>query len=149
MERSDVARLAKELTDGVMWIDNLSAMRAELRGFDSIDAPDGINAFAPSDLGNFQLVVAATIGTAGDQGGHLFYFSVVGADWFSRNVPGKGFRWGKGHLILDAWDADVVRRAISDLCQHTSGESWEEIARKLARYGDWEFEDYQPASDER
>ena len=43
------------------------------------------------------------------------------------------------------WDYDVVLRAISDLCLHTKGESWTEIATKLSRYSHWEFEDYREA----
>jgi len=40
------------------------------------------------------------------------------------------------------WDYETVRRAISDLCFHTDGEDWSEIATKLSRHAHWEFKDY-------
>jgi Immunity protein 8 len=48
----------------------------------------------------------------------------------------------RGVLLLSRWDYDLVVRAISDLCLHTKGETWEEVATSLSRYGHWEFEDY-------
>jgi hypothetical protein len=37
-----------------------------------------------------------------------------------------------------------VQRAISDLCVHAEGEGWAEVAQRLARFKDWEFEGYRP-----
>jgi hypothetical protein len=120
-------------------------MRAVLRSLDSIDAPDGLELYSPPDPRSFGIVVTATIGEPDSEGGDLFYFHVVGPDWFAANAPGKGFRWGRGHLVVDHWDADLVRRAIADLCRHVEGGDWGEVARKIARYGQWEFDDYRPA----
>jgi hypothetical protein len=44
--------------------------------------------------------------------------------------------------LLDRWSAELVERAIADLCRHTEGETWQEVAQKLSRYARWEFEDY-------
>ena len=48
-------------------------------------------------------------------------------------------------LLVERWVAELVENAIRELCQTTSGESWGEVARRLARYGYWEFEDYREA----
>jgi hypothetical protein len=117
-------------------------MRAELRQLDSVDAPDGMDAFRPDDPRDFLLVVTAQIGPAGQEGGDNFNFLVVGPHWFGANPPGKGFRWARHYIVVDVWDPKVVRRAIEDLCQRATGATWEEIASKLSRFGKWEFEDY-------
>jgi hypothetical protein len=89
-------------------------------------------------------MVEATIGTEDSTAADVFHFVVVGPDWFAQNPPGKGFRWGRHYLIVDRWDYEVVRRAISDLCAHTEGEGWSEVANRLASFGDWEFDGYRP-----
>jgi len=46
------------------------------------------------------------------------------------------------YLVLSRWNYATLLRALTDLCLHTEGEDWEQIAMKLSRYGAWEFEDY-------
>lgn len=118
-------------------------MRAEVRSIVSPDAPEGIDAFRPADPRSFGLYVEPEIGPAGQEGADVFGFMIVGTEWYQANPPGKGFRWGRGQLVLDAWDPEVVRRAIADLCHRASGDTWDQIAEKLARYGHSEFEDYE------
>jgi Immunity protein 8 len=57
-------------------------------------------------------------------------------------APPKGFEFARGILLLSRWDYNLVVRAISDLCLHTEGETWEEVATSLSRDADWEFADY-------
>jgi len=45
-------------------------------------------------------------------------------------------------VLVERWDYEVVNRALRDLCRHTAGGDWDEIATKLRLYGNWEFEDY-------
>jgi hypothetical protein len=122
-------------------------MRAVLRDLDSPDAPDGLDTFSPGDPRAFSILVQATIGPADGDGGDLFDFVAVGPEWFAENAPGKGFRWGHAFLILDRWDPQIVRRAIEDVCLHAEGRDWPEVASKISRFGQWEFENYRPASD--
>ena len=117
-------------------------MRAELRGLDSADAPDGLESFTPDDPDVFALAVGASIGSAGERGAELFYFHVCSPGWIETNPPPKGFEFMHGYLVLSRWDHKIVERAINDLCFHTEGADWQEVAMKLSRYGHWEFEDY-------
>ena len=54
--------------------------------------------------------------------------------WFVRHV-----------LVIERWDPTLVESAIRNLCQTTFGETWNEIAERLSRFGHWEFEDYREA----
>ena len=121
-------------------------MRAQLRSLDSPDAMDGLDRWTPDDATDFSITLAAAIGPPDAPGSALFYFTVVGPEWFASNPPGKGFRWGRGLLVLDRWDFEVARRAIADLCLRAEGRDWETVAQRLNQYGLWEFDRYRDAS---
>jgi len=70
---------------------------------------DPLSAFVPEDPESFGVLVQAMIGPAG------------------------------AHLFVDRWDYAVVERAIGDLCAHSEGSDWNEVAARLACYGHWEF----------
>ena len=36
-----------------------------------------------------------------------------------------------------------LRGAVEKICRATSGRTWQEVAERLARFGRWEFENYQ------
>jgi hypothetical protein len=121
-------------------------MRAELRSLHSPDASTGLETYAPEDERSFRVLVEATIGSEGSPAADVLRFLVVGPDWFAENLPGKGFRWGRHHLVVDRWDYDTVHRAIADVCLHAEGLDWNEVAGKLASFGDWEFDGFGPAA---
>jgi hypothetical protein len=114
-------------------------MRAELRRLHSPDA-DPVSDFAPEDPDSFGLFVQALIGPVGAEGEESFDFTVCTPRWFGREPFAKGFEWPLGHLFVDRWDYAVVERAIRDLCTHSEGADWHEVASHLARFGSWEFE---------
>jgi hypothetical protein len=119
-------------------------MRAQLRGLHSLDAPAGLETHTPTAERRFRVLIEAEIGPADSTGADVFSFLVVGPDWFADNPAEKGFRWGRHYLIVDRWDYEVARRAIDDLCAHTEGRDWGEVARKIASFGDWEFDSERP-----
>lgn len=117
-------------------------MRAELRGLDSADALDGVERFAPSDPDSFVLAVAAHVGPVGEEGDELFYFTICTPRWLLEHPAEKGFLFPRHYLLVNRWEYPVVLRAIRDVCHHAEGKTWDEVAKKVARYGHWEFEDY-------
>ncbi len=52
--------------------------------------------------------------------------------------------FGRHFLFVDHYDYDAIRSRIEELCRTTSGRTWTEAAERLAKYGYWELEDYQP-----
>lgn len=123
----------------------MRGVHAELRSLDSADAPEGLAAWQPADPEDFAVQVGALVGPAGEEGGELFYFTVCSARWLGKNAPPKGFAFMHGHVLLPHWNAEIVERAIADLCRRTEGDDWPEVAEKLSRYADWEFADYREA----
>jgi hypothetical protein len=123
-------------------------MQADLKSLDSPDTPDGdLVSFRPDNAESFAILVTATVGPAGDvRGGDLFDFTVCTATWLISQPLPKGFAFQRHLLVLERWDAQLVERAIVDLCRRTVGESWHEIAQQLSRYGRWEFEGYREST---
>lgn len=120
-------------------------MRAELRSLHSPDAPPGLDSFQPSNPAHFSLLVQALVGPEGSEGEESFDFIVMsGSALAAELADGDGYVFLRHRLLLPMWDAELAKRAISDLVRRTEGKDWKEIATKLSRYGHWEFEDYRP-----
>jgi immunity protein 8 of polymorphic toxin system len=120
----------------------LRGMRAALRRLHSLDA-DPLAEFAPDDPESFSIFVQALVGPQDAEGEESFDFTITTASWLAEHsAPEKGFEFLQGVLLLSRWDYDIVVRAIGDLCRRTEGETWEEVAMSLSRYGHWEFADY-------
>jgi hypothetical protein len=122
-------------------------MRAQLRGMYSADVAGlDLAEWRPEDGEYFSVLVGAFIGPDGPpHGEELFGFAVCTASWLAAHPPPKGFEFLRSTIRMAFWDYALVERAISDLCLHTEGETWAEIAEKLSRFGRWEFEDYRPS----
>jgi hypothetical protein len=116
-------------------------MRADLRGFYSSEVGD-LQAWRPEDADCFELQVTAFVGPNDQVGEEMFDFRVCTATWLERNPPPKGFEFPRSTVLLTRWDYQTLERALTDLCLHTTGGDWSEVATKLSRYGRWEFEDY-------
>jgi hypothetical protein len=70
-------------------------------------------------------------------------FPVCSPSWVAEQPLEKGFGFQRHVLLLSRWDGGLVHRAIGDLCRRTEGATWNEVAVKLSRFGQWEFENYQ------
>jgi hypothetical protein len=89
----------------------------------------------------FGISVSAFIGPNDSPGTDEFRFFVCSPRWLQDDPPPKSFEFLRGHLLLTRWDYATLYRAIGDLCAHTEGENWFDVATKLSRYAIWEDED--------
>jgi hypothetical protein len=120
----------------------LRAVRAALRRLHSPDV-DPLAEFAPDDPESFSIFVQALVGPEDAEGEESFDFTITTALWLAEQPsPAKGFEFLQGVLLLSRWDYQTVARSISDLCRNTEGETWDDVATSLSRYGRWEFADY-------
>jgi hypothetical protein len=90
----------------------------------------------------------AEIGPVDVEGGDTFSFEVCTPSGLARrfDAAGRPF-WGRGKLIVRAFDPDSVEAALDQYVRSISGNDWGEVAGKLNRFMHWEFEDYQPSTD--
>jgi len=117
-------------------------VQAELRSLVTNwpDDSESLETFQPDDPELFGLDVTAFIGPKDSPGVDLFKFFVCSPRQLEREPREKGFQFLHGVLLLTRWDYGVLHRAIADLCSHTQGGDWDEVATKLSRYGVWEIE---------
>ena len=77
-------------------------------------------------------------------GEELYDFTVCTANWLKEHSPEKNIAFLPHTILMGRWDYAPLNRALNDLCLHTEGADWPEVAIKLSRFGYWEYEDYRP-----
>jgi hypothetical protein len=120
-------------------------IQAELHRLHSPDAPD-LHAYVPLNPDRFSVLVQAMIGPKGGQGEESFDFVVCSPTWLGEQASAEGCVIGRHHIVMNQFDADVLRATIENLCRQATGPDWESVACYLARFGQWEFEDYRDSS---
>ena len=109
--------------------------------------------YFPDDLEYFGAFVDMRIGPDGEDGADDFELMVCSPSWFEQNIlkPPKThesheqvFRhaFGRHYLFFVSYDEEKVRTAIFDLVEQQSADSWGELALRLSRHFQWEYEDY-------
>jgi len=116
-------------------------IRAHLRYLYSPDLED-LDQNSPPDPECFGILVQAFIGPHNGPGEESFDFMVCTLRWLATQVHDGEYLLGRHYLFLTRYDYAVLKRAIVHVCDLAEGETWQEVAERLARYGQWEFEDY-------
>lgn len=116
-------------------------MRAVLRSLTTIEH-EPLESVEPSDPTDFEIWVRALLAPQDGAGEESFDFRVASPPWLARNLPERGFQWGRHLLIVDRWDPAIVESAVARLLTSAEGQSWADLGAKLASYAYWEFEDY-------
>jgi len=120
-------------------------MFCELRSLHSPDV-SRIDSFTPDNPADFGILIQAMIGPLNAPGEEAFNFIACSPKWLERQVDTR-YRWGHGLLILRAFDSEVLEGAVQAICKAATGSNWQEIADKLRRFTEWEFDNYQPSAD--
>jgi len=120
-------------------------MRAELKLFWSPDVED-LSAYSPSDPTSFGFFLQLLIGPADSGGEESFGFMVCTPRWLEATHKREDIVIGRHHLLVFEYNYQRLVGFLTDLVSGATGDNWEEIANKLARSAQWEFEDYTDAS---
>lgn len=118
-------------------------LQPELHWLHSPDLLD-MRASIPDDPENFCLLVQALVGPPGDQGEESFDFLVCTPNWLYRSLAEQPAIFGRHYLFVQRYDYELIVATIERLCASISCSNWSEVAERLGRYGQWEFEDYRP-----
>lgn len=121
-------------------------MRAHLRYLHSPDLLD-LEGSEPPKPDDFCLLVQALVGPIEGNvelmGEESFDFLVCSPTWLAKHLSGGSPLFGRHHLFLERYDYSVLRTSIERLCEQAKGKEWADVAGFLARFGHWEFEDYE------
>jgi Immunity protein 8 len=117
-------------------------MRAEVKRWMSLDLPDGKS--LPEDPTHCCLGMQADIGPVGEDSADTFSFEVCTPSGLASRLDRDARPyWGRGMLVVGAFSWDAVEAALDQFVRSVSGDDWAEVAEKLNRFMQWEFEDYQ------
>jgi hypothetical protein len=83
------------------------------------------------------------VGPRDEKGEESFDVTVCSPAWFASNMNSNVVS-GRHFLFMKKYNYTLLREFIESYCNSCRGQSWEEVAVKVARIGHWEFEDYRP-----
>ena|SRR5690349_9237770 len=117
-------------------------MKAHVNSKVCVDVPEVWN-WVPNDPTDVYYYMELTIGTGG-KAADLFGLTVSTPEALSKRMRtlGQQIVSGRHHLILLDYSWDKVLQFVDDVIDKSQGKNWEEIALRLARHFQWEFEDY-------
>lgn len=122
------------------------SIKAVLKGLHSPDVFD-LGSYVPEYSDNFSLLVQAMFGPEGTIGEESFDILICTPNWLNSELDLKSIIIGRHYLIVREYSFDNISKFLSDYADRCQGETWSEVAAKLARLGKWEFEDYSSASE--
>jgi hypothetical protein len=83
------------------------------------------------------------VGPSGSVGEESFGITVCTPEWFEQNMK-DSVTSGRHYLFVKEYDYQELKSFLIKYCSTSMGNSWAEVAEKVARIGYWEFEDYKP-----
>lgn len=119
-------------------------MKALVRRLHSPDVVD-LPGYCPVDPEVFGFLLQVMIGPDGSRGEESFDITVCSPRWLLQRYTEEDVIIGHHHLIMLQYNYDRLARTIERFCADCEALTWNEVARKLARLGRWEFEDYAEA----
>ena len=111
----------------------------------AIESPNLEPPALPSNPENCRIAIQLLVGPPDEPGSESFQFLVVTPLWLADQ---QEVRWGTGLLIVPRFSWEVVEHSIAKLLAGTPSKSWNEAAISLSRSMAWEFENYQPYSED-
>lgn len=108
-------------------------MRAELKSLHSPDV-ENLSSWIP-ERQDFAILLQVIAGPVGEVGEESFDLTLCAAAWINKTVEKERIITGRHLLIVARYDYGQIRKFISNYVSSCDGETWSEIALKLARFG--------------
>jgi hypothetical protein len=109
-------------------------MEARLKGLHSPDVSD-LESWKPNDPVSWGFLLQALVGRADDKGEESFEIIVCTPSWFATNLLTEGLRSGEHTLFMNRYDFRVLKSYLERRIHAATGDTWSEIASKLAGLG--------------
>jgi hypothetical protein len=121
----------------------MKKMNAELKRIMTQDL-QSLDEYQPADHESFEVKIEASIGVKDSQSGDSFIVTVVTPKFLEEKYSISDAPFLLHTMLVKEWNPRLIRERIRKLVSSISGKDWPEIASKLGRYGQWEFEDCRP-----
>jgi len=83
-------------------------------------------------------------GPSDGPGEEVFQLTVCAPAALAEVLAGRPVLVGRHWLFMAEFDAAAVERFLRQAVQNVEGRTWNDVAEKIGRLGQWEFEDYRP-----
>jgi hypothetical protein len=107
-----------------------------------IHSPDLEPPHLPKDPSDCEILFQLVIGPKDGEGEEAFNFVVITPAHFAR---GSEARWGRGKLIVPAFEWSVLAQAIAKLLAQCARPTWGEVVAELNKELFWQFDGYKSA----
>jgi hypothetical protein len=115
-------------------------MRATLKRLHSPDALD-LPAWMPEGE-DFAILIQVMAAPEDSEGEESFDLTLCTPGWITHALTTEKIMMGRHLLIVQSFDYQQVLSYITNYVTSCEGDTWPEVADKLGRLGQWEFEDY-------
>jgi hypothetical protein len=96
----------------------------------------------PRNPGDCEILFQVFVGPKDDEGEEAFSFTVMTASRFTKDSDAQ---WGRGKLIVAAFEWPAVIQAVAELLAQCARPSWGEVVAELNKELIWDFDGYKPA----
>ena len=98
----------------------------------------------PADPAEFLLLARLYVGPSDGPGEESFDVEVCTPEWLARRCAAEGFVDARHTVVTTQYSFTEagLRSFLTRRVENISGDTWHQVAEKVARLGLWEFEDY-------
>ena len=115
-------------------------MNAELRSLLTVEHEPVESVNVESDA--FCVSLRALVGPVGLEGAESFDFDVCSPAWLEAELESHAIIGGRFPLVARDFDPRRIEDYVRERIAQASGDDWSAVAGKIARWSQWEFEDY-------
>jgi hypothetical protein len=108
---------------------------------DSSDVGDFFS-YQPSDPDCFGFPLNLTIGIEGQEGADNFQLMVATPKYIQQTHPNQSAILLRHYLLVFRYDFNEILDVVNNYVRSIDEPTWEQVAEKIGRMAQWEFEDY-------
>lgn len=116
-------------------------MKAQIKAILSPDIED-LASYEPLNPENFGFALQLLIGPQDLEGLESYQVTVCTPQWLSTHYEKDRIVIGRHHLIVFEYNYPRLLEFMTRYVERHVGSTWRDIANRLSRFGQWEFEDY-------
>jgi hypothetical protein len=121
-----------------------SMIRAELTAILCSDAPNGdFSAYHPDNPTSFSCSLQLLVGIHNQGRGESFQLTLCTPQWLAETHAPEDIVVGKNLLIVFDYNYLHIVQWLNRYVERCTGETWEDIVKRVSALGSWEFENYQ------